>query len=524
MHQVHETLSPGTVIQGCYFVIDLLGTGGFSAVYLVQDQRRDDSFFALKEVITLDKQAKDNFALECALLKRLVHPSLPRVHAVFENETHDRMYMLMDYVEGPNLDTLLRIQPEKRFTLSVTTAMLAPIADALAYLHRQDPPVVHRDIKPANIIVPVVGGKTILVDFGIAKEYESQATTNTTRHATPGYGAPEHYVGGTSELTDIYGLGATIFTLLTGEIPPDAVERLMQLGNAQPDPLKPVSELVPSIPEHISRTIEQAMALNMKQRYATVNAFWQTFKEEPGKKRISEALGSIVGSPSTPEVSTQIGKTSTTPEVFARGGATTSRLLQEQAGRRSRKRFLLPIVLTLLLIAFIGAGFLGITHSNTIPSILTSITNIQKHAANTSPGRTAPTLPLPTLAPISSATVAATVTPSNSTHLSHTYTGTLQELSTNVPSQMTLTHMLQSNGILSGSFTSAVMRGNFSGYLDSSKHIFFTVANPSGGAPLYFTGTVQSAGNMEGSFCAIDQNNQCISGAAFGVWNVVPVR
>jgi serine/threonine protein kinase len=487
-------------------------------VYLVQDPQRDDSFFALKEVVALDKQAKEYFARECALLKRLVHPALPRVHDVFDSETHDRMYMLMDYVEGPNLDTLLSIQPERRFSLPVTTAMLAPIADALVYLHRQDPPVVHRDIKPTNIIVPVVGSKTILVDFGIAKEFESQGTTNATRHATPGYGAPEHYAGGTSPLTDIYGLGATIYTLLTGAIPPDALERLMRLGNAQPDPLTPVSELVPSIPLHISRTIERAMALNMTQRYATVEAFWQTFQEEPGHKRISEALDSIVGSPSTPDVSTGRGKTSTTPEVSARGGAPPSRPQHVQAGRRSRKRFLLPIFLLLLVMAVIGAGFLGMTNMNTLRTMLTSIQN------HTLPGSTTPTLPLPTLAPISSATVAATVIASNSTHLFQSYKGTLQELSTNVPSQLTLTHMLQNSGLISGSFTSTLMRGSFNGYLNSSRHIFFTVANPSGGAPLYFQGSVQSAGNLEGSFCAIDQNNACIPGAAFGVWNVVPIR
>src|SRR5438445_5734107 len=116
MHQVHGTLSSGAVICGRYLVIDLLGTGGFSAVYLVQDRQREDRFFALKEVIALDKQAKEQFARECALLKRLVHPALPQIHDVFENEEHDRMYMLMDYVEGPNLETLLRIQPERRFS------------------------------------------------------------------------------------------------------------------------------------------------------------------------------------------------------------------------------------------------------------------------------------------------------------------------------------------------------------------------------------------------------------------------
>jgi hypothetical protein len=109
-------------------------------------------------------------------------------------------------------------------------------------------------------------------------------------------------------------------------------------------------------------------------------------------------------------------------------------------------------------------------------------------------------------------------------NLGASYTGTLEDLSTNVSSHMTLTHVRQNNRLISGSFTSTLMRGNYSGYLDSSKHIFFTVANHSGGAPLYFTGTVQPAGNMEGSFCTIDQNNQCISGDVFGVWNVVPVR
>jgi hypothetical protein len=124
----------------------------------------------------------------------------------------------------------------------------------------------------------------------------------------------------------------------------------------------------------------------------------------------------------------------------------------------------------------------------------------------------------------STLTGAVPPTPTATQNSGASYKGTLNELSTNVSSPLTLTHVRQNNGRISGSFTSTLMRGNFSGYLDSSKHIFFTVANPSGGAPLYFTGTVQSTGNMEGSFCAIDQNSACISSDAFGVWNVVLVR
>jgi hypothetical protein len=174
---------------------------------------------------------------------------------------------------------------------------------------------------------------------------------------------------------------------------------------------------------------------------------------------------------------------------------------------RSRKPFLSLVFLGLLALLMVGS-FLGFTIIETY------------HLATSTAGSS--TLRLPTLAPISSATVAATGTASNSTHLFQSYKGTLQELSTNVSSLMTLTHLLQNKGLISGSFTSTLMRGSFNGYLDSSKHIFFNVTNPSGAAPLYFQGTVQSAGNLVGSFCAIDQNNACISGDAFGVWNVVP--
>src|SRR5438270_693791 len=205
MHQIHETLSPGAIIRDRYLVIDLLGTGGFSAVYLVQDQEREDSIFALKEVVATQKQARERFTFECTVLERLVHPALPQVHRVFENEEHNRLYMLMDYVEGPNLETLRHIQHEQRFSLPVITSILDPVVDAIGYLHQQNPPIVHRDIKPSNMIVPLVGGKALLVDFGIAKEYDTEGTTSAVRYGSHGYGAPEQYSAGTNTRTDIYG-------------------------------------------------------------------------------------------------------------------------------------------------------------------------------------------------------------------------------------------------------------------------------------------------------------------------------
>jgi serine/threonine protein kinase len=504
MYQIHKTLSPGAVIRGRYLVIDLIGTGGFSAVYLVQDQQREDSFFALKEVIATDKETREHFTFECSLLERLVHPALPRVHSVFEDEERNRMYMLMDYVEGPDLEMLRRIQPEKRFSLPVITTILVPIVDAIEYLHQQDIPIIHRDIKPSNIIVRIVEGKTILVDFGIAKVYDTQGTTSAVRHGSPGYGAPEHYSEGTNARTDIYGLGATLYTLLTGKVPPDAITRMMQVSNEKPDPLKPANELVPSIPLHVSRAIRQAMSINMMQRFATVQEFWQALQGETGQQpHIAEALNSVVVSPSASEVADKTGETFTQP-------------LQEKQlpDGRSRKRFLLPLFLVFLaLLMIIGAG-----------ASFWRFTVFGRNSVATLAGRTTATVQHSTLTPILPPTVVATATfnPNLYPHLAASYYGTIDDLLTNVPYQMTLTRMQQKDGHISGFFSAMHTSGMYSGFLDTSKHIYFTVAANKYPGSLYFSGAVRADGNLLGEFCEIDQAGQCLSNGVFGLWSVAP--
>src|SRR5437660_7404763 len=118
--------------------------------------------------------------------------------------------------------------------------IMAPIVDAVAYLHALHPPIIHRDIKPSNIIVPTSDVRSVLVDFGIAKEYDQDSTTTAVRHASPGYAAPEQYGIGTNTRTDIYGLGATIYTLLTGVVPTDAFYRTTNLGSGRNDPLESI--------------------------------------------------------------------------------------------------------------------------------------------------------------------------------------------------------------------------------------------------------------------------------------------
>lgn len=100
------------------------------------------------------------------------------------------------------------------------------------------------------------------------------------RHCSPGYGAPEHYARGTNTRTDIYGLAATFYTLLTGCVPIDALYRMTQLGSKHEDPLQPVNVLMPEIPQHVADAIERAMAINSNDRFATIEEFWQALEPD----------------------------------------------------------------------------------------------------------------------------------------------------------------------------------------------------------------------------------------------------
>src|SRR6266496_5331960 len=268
-----------------YVIESLLGKGGFGAVYLVRDRNVKEHLFALKEVIDPNERDREHFIFEAEVLKRLNHRALPHVYKVFEYEKLKRVYMLMDYIEGQNLDILLREQPERHFSLPLVQAVMQPIVDALIHLHSQNPPIVHRDIKPSNIIVSTRGGEAVLVDFGLAKEYIEDNTTTIIRHGSPGYAAPEQYGSGTNPRTDIYGLGATFYTLLTGTIPIDAITRVTASKGI--DPLEPAHLVVPDVPWAVAMAIERAMSISSTDRFATVAEFWQELTSHAPKQQIS---------------------------------------------------------------------------------------------------------------------------------------------------------------------------------------------------------------------------------------------
>src|SRR6266699_470648 len=268
----------GAVVGDRYLVEEILGTGGFGAVYLVSDRQADGALFALKEVIEPTQYARDRLAREGELLERLQHPALPRVFRLFIDEQSERVYLLMEYIEGLDLEQVWRERPDRRFALPEVLDIIAPIIEAVAYLHRQHPPVLHRDIKPANIILRATDHTAMLVDFGIAKEYNPENTTTELRHGSPGFAAPEHYGTGTDPRTDIYGLGATVYTLLTGNVPEDALVRLTNLGNRGKDALTPMNQLAPAIPASVADAVHRALSLRQDARFETVEQFWRELK------------------------------------------------------------------------------------------------------------------------------------------------------------------------------------------------------------------------------------------------------
>jgi eukaryotic-like serine/threonine-protein kinase len=284
MQQEQFLLPEGVTVrdsqQNRYTIEGVLGQGQNGAVYRVRDRDHEHEVYALKEIIDPDQDDRKRFAFECEVLTRVHHPALPAVHQVFENDKLKRVYLLMDYVAGKNLALFVREKPDKRLTLSEATRFIVPVVNALVYMHTQPKPIVHRDVKPANIIVPTEGKNTVLVDFGSAKEYVPGMATKAISHHSHGYAAPEQYSTGTTPATDIYGLGATLYTLLTGLVPIDASSRILKLMNTDVDPLKPVHTLVDAIPLTVSDAIQKAMALKISDRFETIGQFWQVFQSD----------------------------------------------------------------------------------------------------------------------------------------------------------------------------------------------------------------------------------------------------
>lgn len=261
------TLQTGQVLQGRYYVISHIGQGGMGTVYQAQDTRLNNRLVAVKEldpaqVLPADRQtAVQAFQREAKILAGLSHPGLTPIHDYFlEN---NRFYLVMEFVHGETLRQAWE-RVGRHFAEGQAVSWAQELCDVLSYLHGQQPPVIFRDLKPDNIMVQP-NGRLKLIDFGIARHFDSGKMSDTVKFGTPGYAAPEQYgQGQTDARSDIYALGVVMHQLLTGHDPVNTPFNL-------PD--------IASFPVHISASVaeavRQAVKTDPQQRPSSIEAWRQ---------------------------------------------------------------------------------------------------------------------------------------------------------------------------------------------------------------------------------------------------------
>ncbi len=267
-------LNPGQVLNNRYRIVALLGQGGFGAVYRAWDLNLKGPC-AVKENFETDQAAQRQFEREASLLYNLRHPNLPKVIDTFSLPGQGQ-YLVMEYIEGEDLGAMLE-RMGKPIPVDRVLPWIDQVCEALGYLHSRTPPVIHRDLKPANIrITPE--GQAILVDFGIAKAYDSRrVTTQGARAATPGYAPIEQYgQEPTDARTDIYALGATLYCLLTGAVPLESVARVR--GRPLPTP----RNLNPAINAPLDAALRKALEVMPEDRYQDMGAFQAALRAVQG--------------------------------------------------------------------------------------------------------------------------------------------------------------------------------------------------------------------------------------------------
>lgn len=261
-------LEPETILQDRYRIVGQLGQGGMGAVYEAIDQRLDATV-ALKETLFTEDRLRRQFEREARLLARLHHAALPRVSDHFTERGGE--FLVMQYIPGDDLNGIMA-QRREPFPQEQVAVWADQLLDALDYLHTQDPQIVHRDIKPQNL--KLTGrGQIVLLDFGLAKgqvlEFSQVTASASIFGYTPNYAPLEQVQGlGTDPRSDLYALAATLYHLVTGSKPPDALTRAAAIVNGQTDPLQPANQVNPAVTPAFAEVLRRGMAQNRDQRYA----------------------------------------------------------------------------------------------------------------------------------------------------------------------------------------------------------------------------------------------------------------
>lgn len=283
-------LEPGTILANRYTIHRPLGRGGMGAVYLASMEALGGKKVAVKEMELQGhnpaelQAALKQFQTEATFLANLDHPNLVSVSDFFAEG--NRYYLVMAHVDGETLDQKLR-QRGQVFEWSQVREWALTLCEVLHYLHTRTPPILFRDLKPSNIMLDR-NGTLKLIDFGIARLGEAGSKTSTFLQGTgtSGFSPIEQYggSGSTDARSDVYSLGATMYILLTGQVPPDAVSRLS--GKS----IRPPSLLQPGLNHTVDAVVLRALAQLAKDRFQSMDEMRKALSETPAAPNVENVL------------------------------------------------------------------------------------------------------------------------------------------------------------------------------------------------------------------------------------------
>lgn len=263
-------LSVGTIVGGTYRVVHELSRGAMGVVYRGEDLglNRSVAIKVLRSDLASDRDLVQRFRAEAGILASLHHPNLVQVYALGEHAQD--VYFVMELVEGQPLSEVVRATLERKewFPTAAVAQIALEIGDALDAMHALG--LIHRDVKPANILLDRERDRAVLVDVGVAVK----AGDARDAAGTPGFAAPESFLEqADGPTTDVYGLAATVYCMLTGRPPfgsgpaPQVVQRQMT------DPLVPPSSLRPTLSDAVDAVLMKALAPTPKKRWASASTF-----------------------------------------------------------------------------------------------------------------------------------------------------------------------------------------------------------------------------------------------------------
>lgn len=302
-----HALSPGTVLDRKYKILSCIGQGGFGITYKAEQTylrhpvvikelflnhyctRKANAAAVEVHSISLQEYShfKEKFLDEARTLLSLKdQPHIVQITDFFEE--NGTAYLVMPLIEGEDLETYLRRQPDKCIPEAEAMNYIGQLCQALSAAHSRN--ILHRDLKPANVLL-TPSGQVYLIDFGAARQFIAEGITQTmTAILTPGYAPIEQYSERVARgaYTDVYALAAVLYRMLTGKVPPPATDRALGYET------QPVTALNRLISQSLSDSIMKGLAFRYQERYQNVKEFWDAVKgkttsvQSPPVKPLSE--------------------------------------------------------------------------------------------------------------------------------------------------------------------------------------------------------------------------------------------